>query len=32
MELNTKQALTEFLSESEESDIIKKIEWLGLIK
>lgn len=28
---NTKQALTEFLIESESSDVIKKIEWLGLL-
>ena len=28
---NTKQALTDFLGEPEESDIVKKIEWLGLL-
>ena len=28
---NTKQALKDFLGEPEESDIVKKIEWLGLL-
>jgi saccharopine dehydrogenase (NADP+, L-glutamate forming) len=28
---NIKQALAEFLKESEQSDVIKKIEWLGLL-
>jgi len=28
---NIKQALAEFLNESEQSDVIKKIEWLGLL-
>ena len=29
--ISTKQALADFLSEPEESDILKKIEWLGLL-
>ena len=30
-EISTKQALADFLNESEDSDVIKKIEWLGLL-